>query len=744
MSARRLAPVLAFAAALAGWPVWHCSSASAAFRPFALASSSSKLQAEYASEPAVSADGRYVVFTGIIGSKHGVYRKDLVTGELTTVAIGEETGAPSVSADGQRVAFTTADDPSTGRAAVSRGCTQVYVRNMSSKGLEGEEVEFQLASARDESEEPLTYVGSGKEGCEGGGSASANGVALSKDGSRVAFTIIGRSDLIGSPVPPGDEPAAFKTEPNQVAVRDLTNHRTALVSTIHGSPEPVLGGAALSAMPTTQTLFAGLAHEPFTVAQEAGSTAAISADGNAVAWMGINVREQAETSLSPPQFADEYAEPLWRAVGAGPVAPAGETRRVLAGDDPSERECPPDCSGGVDLHWNEHIFELYAGVGPQFGSYISHGESAFTPSSLGNVTPQMSADGSKVAILSTQPDYGHNPNFGNLSPNLVPTANAFVVDMAPGLTREQAITRLTEWASPNFTLGALDGDIGRIAISADGSRVLFATSRTAFPLAPPALITAPVSQLQPATQLYEANLQAGTLALVSQGYDGEPANFEEGHGGIAGAALSADGRVIALASGSSNLAHGSVNDGSGVFFTEENDTPEQPGIQGVTSLPPGPGGEPGWTISATARRGPRGTLLIDVSVPGPGSLAASASALVPTVVTAKGRPRGRTRGRSIQARNLVASRQVARAGVQASAAGLFELRLAPSSPYRALASTKTGLYATVVVRFSARGQKTLSQTLQASFPSALPPNSKRRAAKPRSKRGAAIRGRPHR
>ncbi len=727
---RRLVPVLAFAALLAGWPGWHCASAQAAFKPFELVSASTTLQAEYAYEPAVSADGRYVVFTGVVGSKHGVYRKNLVTEELATVALGNATGAPSVSADGRYVSFTTADDPSTGREPVRNGCTQVYVRDMARgrrqpegpEGLASDAGEFRLASARDGSEEPLAYEGTEREGCPGGGSAAAAGVALSADGTRVAFTTLGPSDLTAKP---GEQPGAIATPPNQVALRDLTSSTTTLISTLRGSPEPVPGGAALSDTPTVEEV------KGKPVAREAASTAAVSADGNAVAWMGINVQAQDETALNGPSFLDEYAEPLWREVAAGTSQPAGETRRVLAGDDPSARLCPPECAGGLDLHWDQQHLENYTGLGPQFGSYISDGENGFHGSALGDVTPQLSADGSKVALLSTQPGYGHLPNFGNLPPDKSPTANAFVVDMAPGLTREQSITRLTEWASPNFGSGPLDSAIAHIAISADGTRVLFATSRSAFPLAPPALITAPISQFEPVSQLYEVNLRAGTLALVSQGYDGEPANNEQGSGGVGAAALSADGRVIALASGSSNLSPGSVNDGSDVFYTEEEHLPELTGTQSVTALPPGPGGETGWSLSVTARPGPRGALLIDVSVPGPGRLAASASALVPTAVRAK----SRSRRRSTRAHKVIAARQVAHAAGQAGGEGLFELRLAPSNPYRSLASAKAGLYATVVVTFSAPGHRTLNETLQASFPHL--PSVARRAAKTKPKRNAA-------
>ena len=413
------------------------------------------------------------------------------------------------------------------------------------------------------------------KGVPGGGSAAAGRVALSAGGLEVAFTVLGRSDLTaqggeeGTPTPPG-----------QVVVRDLATNpaTTTLVSTMRGSGEPVPRGAALS---DTPAVTGGLR-----LAHEAASTAAISADGNAVAWMGVDVAAQTLVGDAPKDggYADGYAEPLWREIEEH-GAPSGETRRVLAGDDPSASGCPPECQGGLDLSWDEQAFENYEGLGPEYGSYISEAENGFQQS-VEAVTPQMSADGKKVAILSTQPDYGHLPNFGSLPRTNHPPANAFVVDMTPGLTREQAITRLTEWASPEFESPTLDGSIEHPAISADGTRVLFATARDTFPLAPPALISAPVSQSPPGSQLYEVNLQAGTLSLVSQGYDGEPANYEGGLGGIGGATLSADGRVIALASGSSNLAFGSVSDGSSVYLTEEENAPAAPGVQSVTALPP--------------------------------------------------------------------------------------------------------------------------------------------------------------
>ena len=519
----------------------------------------------------------------------------------------------------------------------------------------GERGAFEIVSARTGSREPLVYEGSGKVGknketgreekCPGGGSASAARAAISEDGREVAFTVLGKSNLTAEQ----SNPDATVTPPDQVAVRELgatpeasipagatpETPTTTLVSVTRGE-QPVPGGAALSGRPEIQQQPLRHGEGTTELSNVDASTAAISADGNAVAWMGVNIFDQAPTNggrietiekeiEGGQKYVDDYAEPLWRE-----ISPKRETRRPLAGDDASAPDCPPSCAGGLDLEWDEQATaESQELVGPQYGSDVAGWKTGFLK--VETVTPQLSKDGQEVAIISTQPNYGHLPEFGSFEADREkqPDANAFVVNMASGLSRAQAITRLTEWGSIDFENRALDGAIDQIAISSDGTRVAFTTERSVFALAPPALITAPVSQEEPA-QLYEANLKAGTLALVSEGYNGEPANLERGESGANEPALSADGGVVALTSGSSNLAFGTINQGSAVFVTREDDSPDEPGRQSVTALPPGPAGEQEWSISATAVSTSGGALLIDVSVPGAGRLAASASAPVPT------------------------------------------------------------------------------------------------------------------
>ncbi len=714
MSARALASTIVLAVAL-----WSASGAQAAFTEATLVSGSPalQLQADYAYEAVISASGEYVAFTGSVASQPGVYRKDLGTGALELVAAGAGTDTPSLSANGRYVSFTTDEEPATGQSLGAAACNSVYVRDMSlppsSPGA------YALASAADGSSESLTYAppAAGKP-C---GSAAGRG-ALSADGRRVAFTVLSPSDLTDP-----STPAEPNTPPDQVVLRDLSSQRTTLVSTTLASlgdtPQAVPGGAAIVS-PVASVALNGIA------LPVALSTAAISADGTTVAWMGMDIPLQAPIpplsgTADATTFPYSYAEPLWRRIADGPAAP---TRRILAGDDASASECPPACPGGLDLLWDREDLGPYAttGAGPAYGSYLAPDGFVFGGflGSVGTVTPQLSANGMTVAILSTQPNYGQDPNFGLLNATRPPPANAFVANMAPGLTRAQAITRLTAWGSLDFAgkNAGLTGPVTSIAISPDGTRVAFTTERIVFPLAPPALITPPLSQVV-APELYEANLHAGTLALVSQGYDGQPAN-----GAVSGASFDGDGGTLAFSSSAGNLAYGAVSQGSDVFITHEIASPPLPGQQSLGPAPVEPAIAPPWSLSATIEHRTDGSLVVDVAVPGAGNLKALASASAPALAQAARRAHSRAGARHGAARarstpagarahrdTTVAMRLIAQAQASAAEPELIELRLTPATGYRALERARGGLYATIVLTFEAAGRRRLSETLQASF-----------------------------
>ena len=738
---RRLAALIALLAVL------PCAApARAAFTGATLVSGNPALalQADYAYDPAISANGAYVAFTASIASTPGVYRKDLLTGALDVVALGDHSGAPSISADGRYVSFTTDEEPSSGQPLGVGACSSVYVRDMtqasSSPGA------YTLASAASGSSQSLTYAPLAGQPC---GAAAASRVALSADGRSVAFTTLSPSDLSA---PCSGTPTSCPTPPDQVAVRNLDSQTTTLASvtlqSLGSTPQAVPGGAALAGPPTIVYVPPGGA--PVDLAVSA-SSAALSADGSTVAWMGANVPLQSPIAQPLSKLAaltpDAYAEPLWRRIADGPASPS---RRILAGDDASASACPPACPGGLDPLWDEEDLSGFTGAGPAYGSFLA--PAGFGPNgfqgSLQAVTPQLSANGLKVALLSTQPDYGHLPEFGPLNQTIPPTANAFVVDMTPGLSREQAIDRVTNWASLDFHNPALDAALENISFSPDGTRVAFATRRIAFPLAPPALVTPPLSQVA-ASELYEANLKAGTLELISQGYDGQPANEN-----VSEASFSGSGETLAFAASATNLAYGVVNEGSDVFLTSEINSPEVLAQQSIGTPPPDPDPSPLWRLSATATRGPNGTLLIEALVPGAGSLSASASASVSIAAQAARSAKDRTSRRTGKSRShsnvgpasgaSVATRRVASARMRTGAPGLVQLRLTPLARYRSLAYGRYGLYATLTLSFTAPGHPGLTQTLQANFQAksaGTAAHAKAKRARSRTRRALKNRGR---
>jgi len=156
------------------------SAAQADFTEASLDSGNAAVQADYGYEPAMSANGGYVAFTGSLGGVTAIYRKNLNTGELDVVAYGDA-GAPSISANGQYVSFTTTDAaPGSPATATGADCTSVYLRNMDVSPVAATPTSpatisptaFALASALSGSAPGLTYAGTGTSGCPGGGSAT--------------------------------------------------------------------------------------------------------------------------------------------------------------------------------------------------------------------------------------------------------------------------------------------------------------------------------------------------------------------------------------------------------------------------------------------------------------------------------------------------------------------------------------------------------------------------------------------
>jgi WD40-like Beta Propeller Repeat len=790
------------------------------FGPIGLASESTapvpqadRDQAEYAHDPAISANGEFVAFDGSIGGVTGVWRRDLKTGEVQPVAVGAPAGVkcalepstaephklseqkspcdaelPSISADGQHVSFTTTaaldpvDDTNTG--------PDVYVRNMevpvygcgaaapvygcdpaippsSSPAPAGA---FTLASAVDGSAQGLTYEFAIKPHPtkqeeeelktrqERYGSEASGRSALSANGLQVAFVTTAVSNLDGP-----------QTPALQVAVRDIQTETTQLVSVAYdpatgrpavsatGGPEPVSapeGASTYGAVYAPNgTPPAFRAPSAYTLTQTIG--ASLSADGSTVAWMGQDIAEQAPT-LPEDDLPAHYSEPLWRRVAEGPATP---TRRVTGGSDPTA----PACISSGETALLEPFTPTDPCEGPFRSEPHSSGTSGIWAGGIGDSVPQLSADGQTVAFLAQAPTFSQGSDFGQDVENT--PSDLFVADMAPGLDRVQALTRLTEVASANLTDFSTTAPIVDLGISPDGGQVAFTTERTAFPLGSPAFISTRAS-VPGMVELFDADLANETLTRVTQGYEGEPAehphppeiagqdpyNRISSTDGALSPSFSGDGDLLAFSSTASNLVYGDGNtppidstkvDGSDAFVVERLIFKGSPAQQYVSPPPPNPLLEPAWLLGVTAVSRPDGSVLLDVDAPAAGGLRAAAQADVvldlgsrpPAAGRARDHSSHRARGsherrraaaapsRSGDAarsharapRARVAARTVAAATAAATAGGPAQLTLTLDPRYRALASYSGGLSGTVTVIFTAPGQPVLRQSIAVTF-----------------------------
>lgn len=511
--------------------------------PIQLVSKSAAEQADEAAAPALSADGRYLAFQGTLDGVSGVFRRDLRSGALETVAGAADLGpgfdaaAPSISADGRYVSFNTRAplDPLDDSEPSS---FDVYVADMSVSPPA-----YELASARDGSALAL-----------GGDSFASPGVALDADGGELVFV-----------------------NERQVYLRDLRTDATTLVSVARDPSDsrmepgvPVPGGAVIE------------------VPEMTGSTgAALSADGTTVAWLGAHLPAQVPLLTDERQAIEEldslgntpYDEPLWRRVADGPEAP---TRRIVGGGDPLAPSCPaagtladPACQGpfpGIDAKGAAGNLAMgwFGSQGPLDG------------------VPRLSADGRFVALIG----------------NPTEATNVFLVDMAADLSRVQALRQLTRQVpvkpgeegsvANREPYVPLNGHIWDLAMSPDGRRIAFATARQRFPLAPPNLVTPPPSQVG-LTELYLLDLETESLRRVTHG-DGGPEEASLGPGagvdgdGVDSAALDSDGRLIAFASTAANLVEGDGNDAADVFLVE--DAQGAGGVSPVSISPPPPQSQP--------------------------------------------------------------------------------------------------------------------------------------------------------
>jgi Tol biopolymer transport system component len=642
---------------------WRTSAAHAEFGPIELVSKSTTEQATEAAQSVISADGRYLVFVGRINGQRGIFRKDLSTGAIKVVAefSAQEDLAeagPSISGDGRYVAFTTMadldpadDDPPP--PATPPSDRDVYVADLSTSPPS-----YELASALDGCDPAVSIEPCGISYAAGGGSVAARRVAISEDGRRVAFVTRGESDLAGPGTPPG-----------QVAVRDLSSHRTYLMTVEEGTDEPVPGGGIDSGT----------------------GGAAISGDGSTVAWSGAHLPGQVpmlsdeeaairsmEEHPAPEPKSSEYHEPLWRRI-PNPVEQDPPTRRVVGGGDPLASGCPPDGT-----------LSISACQGP-FPALI---DGRRAPEDIGRVegvgwgtaVPQLDRDGGTVAFIG-------NPDEDK---------DLFVVDMAPGLSRRQATRRLTQWVNPTPDAPSYDGIISvpkylfeagtieECAISSDGKRIAFTTTRQVFPLAPPTLVSPTPPGFSEVRELYQVDLRGETIERATPGKSGGVSN--EGFGATS-PSYGEDGVLLAFADTAGNLVVGDTNRASDAFVVE---SPPAAPIE-ATKISPRPAQltlQPLWRMTVTTATLPDGRVRLAVGVPGSGSVKAEATARL---------------GRRLRERHVSSSSK------RAAAAGVQALILALPKKLRHLAKRKGGLYAQLDVGFEGPGGKPLHAAVDVRF-----------------------------
>ncbi len=679
----RLACAVAIGAALTA-----ATPAAAEIGPIRLVSKTASEQAQEASETALSADGRYLAFSGSIGGLRGVFREDLQTGAVVPVMAKSslegggvpEPLAPSISADGRFVSFTTAirideDDD-------SPASSDVYVADMASSPPS-----YELASALDGCDPTQSTLHSP---CglvyplgEGGSNASGR-VSLSADGRKIVFYTTAKSNLTSEP---GGSTEGALTPSLQVVLRNLETDKTTLVS-VERNPEtgvmtdlPVAGGA--------------LAINPRLVDLRGAS---LSADGSTVSWLSTHISSQV------PVLSDEgkliahwdfdgsaetpYDEPLWRRVADGPQAP---TRRIVGGGDPLAPSCPlggslvdPTCQGPF----------------PALTAAKSAVDS-FSTGWLGpewvNGVPQLSANGRTVALIG----------------NPIGATNLYLVDMSDNLSRTQALQPLTRevpvgsvdpTADINTTVNIpRNGHIFDLTISADGQRLAFVTARQQFPLAPPSLSGPQPSSLG-LTEVYMIDREGQTLRWVSHGRgSATEASSKAGsqlsevqHGlGATTPSLDAKGNLLAFASDASNLVEGDGNDAKDAFLVDVAAASTATGLADISSGPRKRRVRRPWHLTLSAYSLPDGRVRLVAVVPAAGKLRAGA--------WGKLDPQARTRRLADAAK-----RARKRTG------GPVKLTLGLPRPLWRLAHSAQGVYAMARVAFR-RGRRTLRGELQVRF-----------------------------
>ena len=589
----------------------------------------------------ISEDGRHVVFQTLARNLYpagvtdppgafnegGIFRRDLDTGALELVALGDVKtqgggplillGArnPSISGDGRFVAFSTAAQLV---PADTNTNVDVYVRDMD-RPIEAPDA-YDLVSARDGGDTPAAY---GVAGANRPGSDVTAGASISADGRMVAFRTRAASDL-----PAADSPAAAL---GQVLVRDRAAKSTTLVTRNMSDGSPA-GGATAAAAPVT-----------------------ISADGTTVVWTGGNAPAQTPF-LGGEQVMDVYY--LWRRVADGPSAPTRRITGVVDLDDPG---CAPDSQVG----------DSPTAVGPCYGP-LAYPEGIPTAGVPVDKLPAVSADGTRVAFLASP-----YPRPTNLTGNQL---DVFVTDMSAGVSRKAGTIELTRESQQDLA------SVQPVTISGDGRHVVFATQRANFVLSSPRLLTDPVVTSSE-VELYMVNLDTMEMRRITRALDGGETDGSAGDA-VGAVSVSGDGRAVAFISSASNLFLGDSNSLADAFVTTDERGAGAAAAAGeppfADVIPREDSEQTGQVLAVRLSRAPGGAVRIAVRAPGAGALSVSATSRLKTGrrrTVAHGRKRVTAAGRaSLVLRPAARYRSVVRRQKRLRARLVIRFSPAPAGP----------------------------------------------------------------
>jgi hypothetical protein len=416
----------------------------------------------------------------------GIFRFDLATRALAKVADGDlfaeagnaflRRGAsnPSISADGRYVAFATAEPLV---AADANDNVDVYVRDMALP--DSDAAAFDLVSARDGGGQPAGYgppafpfPGSNP------GSDVSRGVAISADGQRVVFRTDAPSDLPAA--------AAADVPAGQLLLRDRVADTTTLVTRAAAGGGPAGGaiGGALSADGSTvawtgsnaaaQTRFLDGENEEASFLYYLWRRVA---DGPAAATRRITGLADPDDPACPPDATTTFDQ-----VSTGPCfgpltdqeanrsgisgqlpALSGDGRRVafLTGSGPRPLAFT---SPGLDLF----VTDMTTGVSrKQATAELTRdtvGEDAATSPPISSIA--LSRDGRYIALTTVRTRFALAALTLLGSPRAVPgPRELYVADLD-----QRTLDRVTRSTAG----GDIDADVlNGVSLSADGGRVAF-------------------------------------------------------------------------------------------------------------------------------------------------------------------------------------------------------------------------------------------------------------------------------